>query len=118
MRVQWFPVVNSIFTFASIITTYSIAVSKGHVKALFPTISDTGRYWPESRIFAVTINISAGLGFGIIFIKYLHYKQLFRWCSEKKANMLNIFALVIGCAAVLSQVLLANYKVGGSKEMK
>ena len=112
MRVKWLPVVIPIFTGLLILSTYSIAVNKGHVKALLPTVSETGRYWPENRIFAVGMNISAGMVFATIVIKYLHFRQMFnKWYSRQRIVLCNLVTLTIGCVAVLGQILLANYRV-------
>ena len=112
MRVKWLPVAIPIFTGLLILSTYSIAASKGHVKALLPTVSETGRYWPENRIFAVGMNISAGIAFATIVIKYLHFRQMFnKWYSGRRIVLSNLITLAIGCVAVLGQILLANYRV-------
>ena len=112
MRVKWLPVVIPIFTGLLILSTYSIAVNKGHVKALLPTVSETGRYWPENRIFAVGMNISAGMVFTTIVIKYLHFRQMFnKWYSGQRIVLCNLVTLTIGCVAVLGQIVLANYRV-------
>ena len=111
MGAKWLPVSVVIFTWLLIVTTYSIAVSNGHVKAFLPTVSETGRFWPENRIFAVGMNLSAGLAFATIVIKYLHYRKMFKWCSGKNIMLFNLVTLVVGCFAVIGQILLANYRV-------
>ena len=111
MQIKWLLVVTPIIAVVSILTTYSIAVHKGHVRAFLPTISETGDFWPEDRIFSTTMSILAGLALAIIILKYIHFKQMLLCHLKPNTKYLNIFALVVGCCSVFGQILLANYKV-------
>ena len=111
MRIKWLLVVTPILAVVSIIITYSIAVHKRHVRAFLPTISETGTHWPESRIFATSMNILAGLALTIIILKYMHFNQMVLSHLRASAKYLNIFALGLGCCSIFGQIILANYKV-------
>ena len=111
MRIKWLLVVTPVLAVVSILTTYSIAVHKGHVRAFLPTISETGDFWPEDRIFSTAMSILAKLELTIIILKYMHFKQMLLCHLKPNAKYLNIFALVVGCCSVFGQILLAHYKV-------
>ena len=82
MGAKWLPV--AVFTWLLIVTAYSIAVSHGYAKAFLPTVSETGRFWPENCIFAVGMNLSAALAFATTVIKIFAIEKCSSGALERK----------------------------------
>ncbi|XP_034984111.1 DNA damage-regulated autophagy modulator protein 1 isoform X1 [Zootoca vivipara] len=96
------PTLLVVWSSASFILSYVIAVLEGHVEPLFPYISDTGAKPPESGIFGFMINISAFLGAVTMYARYLIVKEqndVIRFVSPC-FNLLALFVGWIGCVGM------------------
>uniref|UniRef100_A0A8R1XWN5 CWH43-like N-terminal domain-containing protein n=1 Tax=Onchocerca volvulus TaxID=6282 RepID=A0A8R1XWN5_ONCVO len=82
-KVWIIPLLTVIFSLSAFIFSYIIAVSKEHVTAFWPYISDSGTLAPESCIFGQFLNLAA-LFFAISV--YLRHRQLieFHWHHLKQ----------------------------------
>ncbi|XP_017773455.1 PREDICTED: DNA damage-regulated autophagy modulator protein 2 [Nicrophorus vespilloides] len=75
-NLHYFPIVLSIWFLITFITLYIMSVCMKDVEPIFPYISDTGTFVPESCIFGQLLN-TGSIIMGIVFyIRYLQVKEL------------------------------------------
>ncbi|XP_078581281.1 DNA damage-regulated autophagy modulator protein 1-like isoform X1 [Branchiostoma floridae x Branchiostoma japonicum] len=67
---SFLPIGLGLWTTATMVTTYIMAVLRGDVVPDFPYISDTGDKIPESCVFGQMLNISAFLSLGTMYVRY------------------------------------------------
>ncbi|CAH1786819.1 unnamed protein product [Owenia fusiformis] len=103
------PIALGLLTFATVLTTYIIALVKGDVEAIFPYISDTGTISPESCIFGQFLNISAFL---VLLTIYVRYKQVTEYNKDEDARLrvLSRVGLGIGFFIAAGLSMVANFQ--------
>ncbi|XP_071809656.1 DNA damage-regulated autophagy modulator protein 1-like [Asterias amurensis] len=107
---SWLPLLFAFFLSLSIIIPYCIAVALGHVKPIFPSISDDGTTPPESCIFSQFLNLAAFFGFATALTRY---KQVKGYNPEVPWNVLkwNKGGFFFGSLAVLGMSIVANFQI-------
>ncbi|XP_044756909.1 DNA damage-regulated autophagy modulator protein 2 [Coccinella septempunctata] len=110
-NLQYLPILISIYFPATFILSYIIAVSTDDVTPLFPYISDTGTFSPESCIFGQLLNLGAlfvgcGAYLRYLQIKDLHQNNQLPFVVEK----LNGRACVLGIITALGISIVGNFQ--------
>uniref|UniRef100_A0A0N4ZQ32 DNA damage-regulated autophagy modulator protein 2 n=1 Tax=Parastrongyloides trichosuri TaxID=131310 RepID=A0A0N4ZQ32_PARTI len=111
-KVWLIPLFSLIFSFLAFALGYIIAVTEGHVHAVWPYISDTGTLLPESSIFGQLLNLSAlFLALSI----YLRHRQIveFYWHKHHVEGYWRFFSLIlliIGYTSSLGVSIVANFQ--------
>ncbi|KAB0801643.1 hypothetical protein PPYR_03829 [Photinus pyralis] len=92
----WFPV--------TVIATYVMSVLRRDVNPIFPYISDTGTFSPESCIFGQMLNTGAILIAILVYIRYRHVRLLCERHSLstkiKKGNTISTWTGVLSCIGI------------------
>lgn len=108
-----YPVIFTVCSTVTIIITYSIAVSNGHVYPFFPAISDTGGTKPESNVFGFLLSCCGFLGLIVILIRYYQFRYVSENSEEWYMNLIwhNRIALFFGVVSCLGVLLVAAFQV-------
>uniref|UniRef100_A0A224XUJ6 Putative conserved plasma membrane protein n=1 Tax=Panstrongylus lignarius TaxID=156445 RepID=A0A224XUJ6_9HEMI len=105
------------------ITTFLVAWQMGHVSLIFPYISDTGNYAPESCIFSQLLNITSMLLAICVYIRYLQVKTFANFKSTSHfGHRLGVtlslsvtfnskVATLLGYLSCLGMAIVANFQV-------
>ncbi|XP_031332635.1 DNA damage-regulated autophagy modulator protein 2-like [Photinus pyralis] len=108
-RLHHWPSLMCLWFLFTLIITYSISVGKKHAYKIFPYVSDTGTYSPESCIFSQLINLGTLI---MLLNMYLRYRQV-ELVSElhdtdcSKLNRTSMWLASIGC---LGMSIVANFQ--------
>ncbi|KAK5650441.1 hypothetical protein RI129_001470 [Pyrocoelia pectoralis] len=108
-RLHHWPFFMCLWFLLTLIVTYSISVGKKHAYKIFPYISDTGTYPPESCIFGQLINLGTLL---MLLNMYLRYRQVdliiqLHDIDCSKSNKIAMWFAGIGC---LGMSIVANFQ--------
>ncbi|XP_064600458.1 DNA damage-regulated autophagy modulator protein 2-like [Liolophura sinensis] len=103
------PVTLVFVACSTIVTSYIIAIYRGHVVPFFPYISDTGSKSPESCIFGQFVNISAALA---LLVMYVRYKLVFSLVGDESRSIrnLNVISMVLAVFISLGLSMVANFQ--------
>ncbi|KAJ8932278.1 hypothetical protein NQ314_014770 [Rhamnusium bicolor] len=102
--VIWFPL--------TFIITYTLSVVNENVKPLFPYISDTGSWSPESCIFGILLTTGAIFMWIIIYVRYRQVRELCEKNDFKSyTHKLNKISLYLACIASYGLIVVANFQV-------
>ncbi|XP_018564124.1 DNA damage-regulated autophagy modulator protein 2 [Anoplophora glabripennis] len=105
------PVLFALLMPVTFIITYTSAVLNQNVKPVFPYISDTGSWSPESCIFGLLLTFGALL---LSLIVYVRYRQVRDLCEKNEFKPLikkiNTLTLYIGFCASLGIVVVASFQ--------
>ena len=97
----------------SLVLSYSIALSNGHISPYVPAISDTTSRNPEGAIFAEFFNITAFLSLVIMSVRYVQVRMLNRLVEggeSSKLFQLNSLSYVFGVMSSLGATIVANFR--------
>ncbi|KAM9327934.1 DNA damage-regulated autophagy modulator protein 1 [Pholidichthys leucotaenia] len=103
------PVFLIIFSSATFIISYVIAILKGDVDVVFPYISDTGVTPPERCIFSLMTFISACAGIATIYARYKYVERLTVDTSVVKP-WCNTVGLVSGMITCFGMCVVASFQ--------
>lgn len=99
----WFPV--------TVIVTYVMAVLRKDVNPIFPYISDTGTFSPESCIFGQMLNTGAILIVILVYVRYRHVRFLCgRHSLNAKIQLRNKISTWIGVVSCIGISLVGNFQ--------
>ncbi|KAK3930147.1 DNA damage-regulated autophagy modulator protein 2 [Frankliniella fusca] len=91
---------------------YALSVALGHVPIVFPYISETGNWAPESCLFSFGMNIASFL---YVVAVYLRYHELIVYRegtpSTSITPRMNRAAWILGTASALGLCVVANFQV-------
>ncbi|RZC42472.1 DNA damage-regulated autophagy modulator protein 2-like, partial [Asbolus verrucosus] len=105
------PILCSIWFILTFITTYVISIYKKDVAPVFPYISDTGTWSPQSCIFGLMLNTGALLMVLIFYIRYRQVKYLLNKDTFKPSvKKLNQIALFLGITAAFGVCVVGNFQ--------
>ncbi|OWA51351.1 hypothetical protein BV898_15837, partial [Hypsibius exemplaris] len=110
LSIQAIPLVLLILTVVTFVVTYLWSVANGHVSAVFPSISDTGAFPPESCLFAEMANIAAVLMVLTVYFRYLLLRDFAFVDKLPKFNTLLRTNLILGLLVAFGISLVANYQ--------
>ena len=107
------PIAFAALTSITVITTYVLAVSYGHVYPLLPTISETGEVEPERNLFSLLLCLSSFMGFIIVVVRYKQYKFVSEYneLEQRKLIRVNKFAVVLGVITCAGGAVVATFQV-------
>ncbi|XP_012725160.2 DNA damage-regulated autophagy modulator protein 1 [Fundulus heteroclitus] len=103
------PVFLVVWSSATFIFPYIIAVFRGDVDVVFPYISDTGANPPESCIFGLMTFVSACAGTATIYARYKYVEKLTEQNGLVKPR-LNEATLGLGIIACLGMCIVATFQ--------
>uniref|UniRef100_A0A8D3CV83 DNA-damage regulated autophagy modulator 1 n=1 Tax=Scophthalmus maximus TaxID=52904 RepID=A0A8D3CV83_SCOMX len=103
------PVFLVVWSSCTFIITYLIAVFRRDVDVVFPYISDTGAYPPESCIFGLMTFISACAGGATIYSRYKFVEKLSEGALVTR-SWLNKAALALGMLSCLGMCVVATFQ--------
>ncbi|KAK4883291.1 hypothetical protein RN001_006610 [Aquatica leii] len=108
-KLHYWPRIMCFWFLISLIITYSMSVGSMHAYKIFPYISDTGTYPPESCIFGQLINLGTLL---MVLNMYLRYRQVglvskLHDIECSKLNSSSMWCAMIGC---LGLSIVANFQ--------
>uniref|UniRef100_A0A0K0EWB5 DNA damage-regulated autophagy modulator protein 2 n=1 Tax=Strongyloides venezuelensis TaxID=75913 RepID=A0A0K0EWB5_STRVS len=111
-KVWLIPILSLTFALMAFLCGYIIAVSEGHVHAIWPFISDTGTLPPESSIFSLFLNLSALF---LAISVYLRHRQIveFYWHRHRIEGMWRCVSrlfLFLGLISALGVSIVANFQ--------
>ena len=107
------PIGFAVLSSISIITTYVVAVSMGHVYPAFPTISETGEQEPERNLFSLLLSLSSFVGFITVIVRYKQYKFISEYneLEQRKLIKVNKVALALGMVTCAGGAVVAAFQV-------
>lgn len=97
----------------SLLLSYSIARSTGHVSPFVPAISDIASKNPEGAIFAELFNATAVFTLVMMAIRYYQVKMINRQVEGGESShlsQLNILSVVFGIGSALGASFVANFR--------
>uniref|UniRef100_A0A3Q4GVT2 DNA-damage regulated autophagy modulator 1 n=1 Tax=Neolamprologus brichardi TaxID=32507 RepID=A0A3Q4GVT2_NEOBR len=103
------PAFLVVWSSATFIICYIIAIYRHDVDVIFPYISDTGVSPPESCIFGLMTFISACAGVGTIYARYKHV-ELLREDATNVSACLNKAALWLGVISCFGMCIVATFQ--------
>uniref|UniRef100_A0A3B4GI35 DNA damage regulated autophagy modulator 1 n=1 Tax=Pundamilia nyererei TaxID=303518 RepID=A0A3B4GI35_9CICH len=103
------PAFLVVWSSATFIICYIIAIYRHDVDVIFPYISDTGVSPPESCIFGLMTFISACAGVGTIYARYKHV-ELLREDATNVSARLNKVALWLGVISCFGMCIVATFQ--------
>uniref|UniRef100_A0A3P9B4E5 DNA-damage regulated autophagy modulator 1 n=1 Tax=Maylandia zebra TaxID=106582 RepID=A0A3P9B4E5_9CICH len=103
------PAFLVVWSSATFIICYIIAIYRHDVDVIFPYISDTGVSPPESCIFGLMTFISACAGVGTIYARYKHV-ELLREDATNVSARLNKAALWLGVISCFGMCIVATFQ--------
>jgi uncharacterized membrane protein YidH (DUF202 family) len=108
-KLQFLPLLLFIMFPVSFIITYTIAVSKGHIKAFYSYISDTGTTAPEQCWFAIFLNLTAVVLGAVVYIRFKQVEEYFR-TRNTNVKCMNTFGLVLGIVSALGVMVVGCFQ--------
>ncbi|CAL8106979.1 unnamed protein product [Calicophoron daubneyi] len=106
------PLLFGVLMIATFIISYSMSVVAGNASTLFPYISETGSFAPESCVFGQLLNLSAFLAVLSIYCWYCHQLEKFESLNSPKSHV--VFARVtigVGLLAAMGLSLVGNFQI-------
>jgi len=97
----------------SLILSYSIARSNGHISPFVPAISDATSKNPEGAIFAQLFNTTALLTLVMMAVRYFQLRMINRQVDGGESShlsQLNALGIVFGFASALGATIVANFR--------
>ncbi|KAL1138844.1 hypothetical protein AAG570_008906 [Ranatra chinensis] len=93
------------------ISRFIVAVKLDHVSPIFPYISDTGAFAPESCIFSLLLNVISILLAGCVYIRHLQVSKFanFRYGIDLKLKV-NKIATYFGFFSCLGMSMVGNFQ--------
>jgi DNA damage-regulated autophagy modulator protein 2 len=110
LAITHIPLITGLVFVLTVITTYVWAVSLQHVPAIFPYISDTGTYAPESCFFGEALNIGAILIGITVYLRHLELRDHVVADIFPRFKRLSRISLILGWTAALGVSLVANFQ--------
>ncbi|XP_074633412.1 DNA damage-regulated autophagy modulator protein 1-like [Acropora palmata] len=109
----WLCILLAICCGATVIASYSVALTYGHIYPFLPAISETGVLYPEKYVFRELTNLSAFLFISNAFVRFMQYKLVAEQCREGHAKLcrLNTVAFLVAILAGLGMTLVANFEI-------
>ena len=97
----------------TVISSYCVALSHGHIYPFLPAISETGVLFPEKYVFRELANLSAFLFISNAFVRFMQYKLVAEQCPEEhvKLRRLNNLAFMVAILAGVGMTLVANFEI-------
>ncbi|XP_052129877.1 DNA damage-regulated autophagy modulator protein 1 isoform X1 [Frankliniella occidentalis] len=91
---------------------YAVSVALGHVPIVFPYISETGNWEPESCVFSFGMNIASFLYMVAVYLRY-HELLVYRESTPNTSitPRLNRIAWALGTASAIGLCVVANFQV-------
>ena len=112
-RLGFLPTVFVALSSLTVISTYIIAVSYGHVYPLLPTISYTGIKEPEKNIFTLFMGISSFLGAMVVIVRYKQIKFISEYNVQEpnRLSLINKIGVVLGLLSFFGGAIVASFQV-------
>lgn len=109
----WLCILLAICCAVTVISSYCVALSYGHIYPFLPAISETGVLYPEKYVFRELANLSAFLFISNAFVRFMQYKLVAEQCREGhvKLGRLNKLAFAVAILAGLGMTLVANFEI-------
>ena len=109
----WLCILLAICCAATVISSYCVALTYGHIYPFLPAISETGVLYPEKYVFRELANLSAFLFISNAFVRFMQYKLVAEQCREGHVKLcrLNTLAFVVAILAGLGMTLVANFEI-------
>ncbi|KAM3872218.1 DNA damage-regulated autophagy modulator protein 2 [Diretmus argenteus] len=107
--VCFLPVTLVVWSSATFILNYIIAVLLRHIDPLIPYISDASSEVPERCLFGLMLNIASFLGLATIYVRYKQVEAL-AIGGEPRLHRLNSAALALGFFSSLGMCIVANFQ--------
>ncbi|CAG5120866.1 unnamed protein product [Candidula unifasciata] len=118
LQLRFLPILTFAWNCTAFVTSYAIAVSKGHVEPDFPYISHTAVEVPERGIFSQMVNLGALMFAANMYIKYLQVKAVILTTTSDRPRdrRLNIASLVVGFTSAVGMTVVANFQTRVMRE--
>lgn len=97
----------------SLVLSYSIARSTGHISPFVPAISDTTSKNPEGAIFAQLFNTTAFLTVVMMAVRYHQVRMINRQVDGGESShlsQLNSLSIAFGFGSALGATMVANFR--------
>ena len=109
----WLCILLVICCSVTVVSSYCVALSYGHIYPFLPAISETGVLFPEKYVFRELANLSAFLFISNAFVRFMQYKLVAEQYPEDnvKLHRLNKLAFVVAILAGLGMTLVANFEI-------
>jgi len=112
-RLGVLPLLFSLCSIITIIITYSVSVSNGHVYPWLPAISDTGGIPPESNIFGFCLSACSFFGFVSVIVRYYQYRFISENNEEHRSTLvfINKLSVLVGIVSTSGALVVAAFQV-------
>ena len=109
----WLCILLVICSTVTVISSYCVALSHGHIYPFLPAISETGVLYPEKYVFRELANLTAFLFISNAFVRFMQYKLVAEQCREEhvKLRRLNKLAFVVAILAGVGMTFVANFEI-------
>ena len=109
----WLCILLVICCSVTVVSSYCVALSYGHIYPFLPAISETGVLFPEKYVFRELANLSAFLFISNAFVRFMQYKLVAEQYPEDnvKLHRLNKLAFAVAILAGLGMTLVANFEI-------
>lgn len=109
----WLCILLVICSAVTVISSYCVALSHGHIYPFLPAISETGVLYPEKYVFRELANLIAFLFISNAFVRFMQYKLVADQCREEhvKLRRLNKLAFVVAILAGVGMTFVANFEI-------
>ncbi|KAK9873477.1 hypothetical protein WA026_022710 [Henosepilachna vigintioctopunctata] len=109
--VHYLPILISVWFPITFLITYTIAVCDNHVSPLFPFISDTGTFSPESCIFGQMLNLGAMMMAACCYLRYLQIQDLYENNSfPDSLRKHNKLSFILGLSSSIGISIVGNFQ--------
>ena len=109
----WLCILLAICSAVTVVSSYCVALSHGHIYPFLPAISETGVLYPEKYVFRELANLTAFLFISNAFVRFMQYKLVAEQCREEhvKRRRLNKLAFVVAILAGVGMTFVANFEI-------
>lgn len=109
----WLCILLVICSVVTVVSSYCVALSHGHIYPFLPAISETGVLFPEKYVFRELTNLTAFLFISNAFVRFMQYKLVAEQCREEhvKLRRLNKVAFVVAILAGVGMTFVANFEI-------
>ena len=109
----WLCILFVLLSINTVVCSYCVALSYGHIFPFLPAISETGVLYPERYIFRELGNLTGFLFVANAYVRFLQYQLVAEQCPERHSRLdrLNLVAFVTAMFSGTGITFVVNFEV-------